>query len=109
MRGRMTAEPGLAVAVGAAAIVGMVAFVTLGPVGAAALGGTTFWVVALMGSGHRIDRVAAWGLVVGALFIAGLQLDHEIAGILWGLGVVLLFAGILVPGLRDGWFGTAGD
>ena len=76
MRGRMTAEPGLAVAVV---------------------------------SGHRIDRVAAWGLVVGALLVAGLQLDHEFAGILWGLGVVLLFAGILIPRFRDRWFGTAGD
>ncbi len=82
----------------------VVAFPAMGP-GALALGGTGFFVVALIGSGYRAGRAIVWGIVVSGLLAYGWLGRTPFGRLLIAAGALLFFAAVLSPRFRRWWIG----
>jgi hypothetical protein len=101
----MSRNPSLAIAVGAAALVGIVTFPLFGWLGSLPAAFTAFYVVVLIGSGFRVGRAIAWGVVVAGLFVVATLLPAPAAQVVVAGGALLFFAGALLPSFRRWWFG----
>ena len=108
MRSILRDRPILAgVALGA--LVGLAVYPVLGLSGSIELGVVTFYVVALVQSGYRRDRVLAWGALVSLLFIASALAPEPLAIACLAAAAGLFFAAVLSPAVRRNWFGPTAD
>lgn len=105
----MSGDRSLALALGVAAVLAIVAFPLLGWFGSLPAAATAFYVVALIGSGHRRDRVFAWGAITGGLFALGMLAAAPVAPVAYAAGAGFFVAGVLVPAFRSRWFGGIAD
>jgi hypothetical protein len=101
----MKRDPSLAVAVGLGVVLAVLMYPLTGWTGAVAAGAAGFYVGVLIGSGYGSARAIAWGVLVIALFSAGVLASGPIAAVTPGAAAVLFFAGVLSPTFRGWWFG----
>jgi hypothetical protein len=102
-------NPSLPVAIGVAAVVAVVTFPFIGWLGSLPAACTAFYVVVLIGSGFRVGRAIAWGVLVAGLFVAATLLPAPAAQVVVAGGALLFVAGALVPSFRRLWFGQANE
>jgi hypothetical protein len=105
----MNRSPSLPVAIGVAAVVAVVTFPLFGWLGSLPAACAAFYVVVLIGSGFRVGRAMAWGVLVAGLFVAATLLSAPAAQFVVAGGALLFVAGALVPSFRRVWFGQANE